>query len=320
MKKTFPFMPFYTSDWLADEKVRVYSLEQKGAYHELLVYMWQSPDGHLPDDDPYLAKLLGISLRKWRTLRHVIIDGQYAALHRSGERISQSRLLEEWRKARAINAKRAKAGAQGGSKRASKPQANAKQMDSKTQAYVEQKSSTSEAYNNTQGTDHKVQGTDQVLEPPSESPGPEVESSLRESSTSSSEDIGSNDSTNMPGDDTCTQSHQSVIRDLTAQYRAIIPVNQCSDSDWAKMGQVYSACGRAATQQGIAALARQIRNQKSIRNPLAYVGQVARHPENLPRPRDSPRPDPGAKTDEVGMDALPNGPPAWKILQSVWEE
>ena len=37
MKKEFPFMPFYTQDWLADDKVSAYSYEEKGVYHEILV-------------------------------------------------------------------------------------------------------------------------------------------------------------------------------------------------------------------------------------------------------------------------------------------
>lgn len=110
MKKEFPFMPFYTQDWLADDKVSAYSYEEKGVYHEILVYLWQSDTASLLDDNAFLARLLKLSPRKFLSLRSVLIDGQFAALHSidtpDGPRIVQDRLTAEWQKARDIHTNR----------------------------------------------------------------------------------------------------------------------------------------------------------------------------------------------------------------------
>ncbi len=98
-RKSFPFMPLYTQDWLTDEKVLTYTLEEQGAYMRILMHLWQSHDATLPDNNKLFEKILGISSSKWKKLRSVLIDGQFAALHSDGEIVCQFRLQEEWRKA-----------------------------------------------------------------------------------------------------------------------------------------------------------------------------------------------------------------------------
>ncbi len=151
-------MPFYTKDWLLDTNVLSYSLEEKGAYHELLVYLWESNDATLPDDNKFIAKLLKISERKWKTLRAVLVTGSYAALKTNGDQIYQERLTREWLKARAIKDKRVEAGSLGGQQKASKTVANAlanpEQNGSKTVANLEQNASSAVAVTSTQDTVH----------------------------------------------------------------------------------------------------------------------------------------------------------------------
>ena len=55
MKNRSPAFQFYASDYLADEKVQLMTLEQEGAYIRLLAYCWR--EGTLPADPESLAKL-----------------------------------------------------------------------------------------------------------------------------------------------------------------------------------------------------------------------------------------------------------------------
>ena len=67
----FPSMPLYCADLLADTSHL--SLEVFAVYTRILYTMWLA-DGTVPDDDHYLARAGGISVRKWRLLRpHVMV-------------------------------------------------------------------------------------------------------------------------------------------------------------------------------------------------------------------------------------------------------
>lgn len=128
-----PYMPFYPQDWLSDRNVSTYSLEERGAYIDLLCRLWEN-GGTLPDDDTFLAKLLRISARKWKLLRNVLLDGPFAALETDGQVIWQKRLLDEWAKVASVRQSRAAAGRQGGLAKAGKRLANAKHTASTSHA------------------------------------------------------------------------------------------------------------------------------------------------------------------------------------------
>src|SRR5215831_1308551 len=68
----YPYMPWYPRDFLTD--TQTLTLEEKGAYRELLDHAWLRPNCDLPDDDKFLAKLLKIDIRRWRKLRPSLID------------------------------------------------------------------------------------------------------------------------------------------------------------------------------------------------------------------------------------------------------
>lgn len=66
MKKA-PAMPLFGDAYLAD--TRHLSLEEHGAYLQLLLIAWRSPDCTLPNDDKRLAMMLGISAKRWASIR-----------------------------------------------------------------------------------------------------------------------------------------------------------------------------------------------------------------------------------------------------------
>jgi uncharacterized protein YdaU (DUF1376 family) len=108
-----PFMQLYVSDYLGD--TRHLSCEQHGAYLLLLMTMWNA-DGSLPDDDAKLARIVGLSVKKWRTIRpeimgfFTIADGV----------ISHNRLTKEIQKSASKSESRASAGEAGGKAKALK--------------------------------------------------------------------------------------------------------------------------------------------------------------------------------------------------------
>lgn len=84
-----PSMPMYWDAYLAD--TTHLSTEEHGAYLLLLAAMWRR-NGSVPDDDKDNARILGLSLPKWRRIKQrlasflIIDDGQ----------ISQKKLQELW--------------------------------------------------------------------------------------------------------------------------------------------------------------------------------------------------------------------------------
>lgn len=61
--------PFYARDYSVQTKTM--TLEAKGAYVELLNHYWQQ-QSPLPDDDSSLSKIVGISTKKWKTIRQLV--------------------------------------------------------------------------------------------------------------------------------------------------------------------------------------------------------------------------------------------------------
>lgn len=63
----FPTMPVGVDRYLAD--TAHLTLEEQGVHFRLQIYAWRSPGCCLPDDDTRLARMLGISLKRWVTLK-----------------------------------------------------------------------------------------------------------------------------------------------------------------------------------------------------------------------------------------------------------
>lgn len=84
MPRRLPHFDFYAWDWANDERVKLLSLEEQGAFLRVLIAMWQWSAKHetvdLPNDDRFLAAQVGVDLERWQRLRTALIDGDWAVL------------------------------------------------------------------------------------------------------------------------------------------------------------------------------------------------------------------------------------------------
>jgi len=71
MSDTAPAIPLFGDAYLAD--TRHLSLEEHGAYLQLLMIAWRSPNCALPDDDTRIARMLGITANRWSKIRAVVM-------------------------------------------------------------------------------------------------------------------------------------------------------------------------------------------------------------------------------------------------------
>lgn len=66
-----PYMPLYVSDYLAD--TAHLTTEEHGAYLLLIMTYWQR-GAALPNDERKLARIAGVSLKKWKAIAPTILD------------------------------------------------------------------------------------------------------------------------------------------------------------------------------------------------------------------------------------------------------
>lgn len=68
---SLPTMPVGVDRHLAD--TAHLTLEQQAAHFRLQIYAWRSPECRLPDDDAKLARMVGISGKRWATLKPAVM-------------------------------------------------------------------------------------------------------------------------------------------------------------------------------------------------------------------------------------------------------
>jgi uncharacterized protein YdaU (DUF1376 family) len=100
---SFPVLPLWTDAYIAD--TAHLTNEEHGIYLRLLMFAWRSPDCDLPDDDKRLAIMVGVSPKKWLTIRQSILP----FFSSENGRLTQKRLSAE--RAKAEDKSRAAAGA-----------------------------------------------------------------------------------------------------------------------------------------------------------------------------------------------------------------
>jgi uncharacterized protein YdaU (DUF1376 family) len=86
----YPALPLFTDAYLGD--TLHLSLEEHGAYLKLLMIAWRSGDCSIQDDDPKIARMLGVSLDRWRAKLRPAIEPFWAV---DGGRWTQKRLTKE---------------------------------------------------------------------------------------------------------------------------------------------------------------------------------------------------------------------------------
>ncbi|MBA1156913.1 DUF1376 domain-containing protein [Microvirga mediterraneensis] len=67
----YPSLPLFTDAYIAD--TAHLTNEEHGAYLRLLMFAWRSPDCALPDDDVKLARMLGLTAKKWASLKVAVM-------------------------------------------------------------------------------------------------------------------------------------------------------------------------------------------------------------------------------------------------------
>jgi uncharacterized protein YdaU (DUF1376 family) len=102
-----PSMPMFWDAYLAD--TTHLSLDEHGAYLLLLAAMWRR-NGSVPDDDKDNARILGISVAKWKKVK-ARLNG---FLIFENNEISQKKLQETWSKTQEKIEKNRENGAKGG--------------------------------------------------------------------------------------------------------------------------------------------------------------------------------------------------------------
>jgi uncharacterized protein YdaU (DUF1376 family) len=108
-----PYLPLYVGDYLRD--TGYLTLEQHGAYVMLLMRLW-SAGGSLPADENKLARIAGVTVKKWRGIWSDLSE----FFELENDKISHKRITAELEKAGALRAKRAAAGAKGGASKSLK--------------------------------------------------------------------------------------------------------------------------------------------------------------------------------------------------------
>jgi uncharacterized protein YdaU (DUF1376 family) len=119
-----PAMPMYWDAYIAD--TTHLSTEEHGAYLLLLAAMWRR-DGSVPDNDKDIARIVGLTVAKWRRVRERLSEN----LVFDGHTITQKNLQKIWKNTQEKIEKNKQNGALGG-----RPKANETKDITKANGFV----------------------------------------------------------------------------------------------------------------------------------------------------------------------------------------
>lgn len=85
-----PYFNFYPGDWLGSATRAVLSVEQQGAFMNLLSHSWMQPDGMLPSDERQLAAFSGLGDR-FAEVGRTVVERTFA---KKGDRLFNRRLMK----------------------------------------------------------------------------------------------------------------------------------------------------------------------------------------------------------------------------------
>jgi len=110
-----PAMPTYCRDWLTGTRTREMTSEQRGAFHDLLMWAWISdPPCTIPDNEETLARLSGLGGR-WRKVGGKVMACFEPVIGMPG-RLRNRKQWKVWEDLRELRETRAEAGRNGGKK------------------------------------------------------------------------------------------------------------------------------------------------------------------------------------------------------------
>lgn len=122
--KQYEAFLFYVDDWLSSPNVALLSLEEEGAYLNLLMRAWKQPDCGLPNDDAALAAWSKLGAAKWKksgARLRALFEEQNGRLYNPRLMRERENQMQYWQgrnnRHEAIRAKRAEAGKAGAEKR-----------------------------------------------------------------------------------------------------------------------------------------------------------------------------------------------------------
>lgn len=266
---SLPYFNFYPKDWLSDPKVTLLTLEEQGAYMRILALMWtyETGDCSLPDDPAIVSQLLGISQKKWRKIREKLVESPHAVLTVEDGKLVNSRLQEEYEKARQKSVSRARSSRSRWSKRSP----NAMHLHTKR---------TPSAMHSESDSDTEASTSSEI-------------SSLRSdiSSSGATGSVGQGPPEPSVAPDSPPKSNQEVIAELGDEFLEIVgPSYKRRKSVYPAIGAMYLEHGAEAVWSALSALRTQLASGAVIQDPIAYVGGVLK---GRGRSRDRPRDDLG---------------------------
>jgi len=89
----YPALPLWTDAYLADLHPRL-SLEEHGCMILLMQFAWRSPECQFRDDDKFIARMLSITVHRWRTRLRPVMEMLWMV---ENGQWRQKRLQKEWR-------------------------------------------------------------------------------------------------------------------------------------------------------------------------------------------------------------------------------